>query len=49
VLATAADLPPGTPAGRYKPERAKINWVKPASLGGIMLEVFEFVGRVEHQ
>jgi hypothetical protein len=49
VLPAAADLPPGTPAGRYRPERAKINWVKPASLGGIMLEVFEFAGRVEHQ
>jgi hypothetical protein len=30
------------------PERVRINWVKPASLGGIMLEVFEFGGRVEH-
>jgi hypothetical protein len=49
VLPAAADLPPGTPAGRYKPERAKINWIKPASLGGIMLEVFEFVGCAEHQ
>jgi len=49
VLPTAQELPPGTPAGRYRPERVKINWVKPASLGGVMLEVFEFVGHVEHQ
>lgn len=49
VLPMPQELPPGTPAGRYMPERLKVNWVKPASLGGIMLEVFEFVGRVEQQ
>ena len=48
VLPEPQQLPPGTPAGRYSPERLRINWVKPSSLGGIMLEVFEFGGRVEH-
>ena len=48
VLPEPQPLPPGTPAGRYSPERLRINWVKPSSLGGIMLEVFEFGGRVEH-
>jgi hypothetical protein len=48
VLPEPQQLPPDTPAGRYKPERLRINWVKPSSLGGIMLEVFEFGGRVEH-
>jgi len=47
VLPTLYEFPPGTPAGRYLPERLKANWVKPASLGGIMLEVFEFVGAVQ--
>jgi hypothetical protein len=49
VLPAPQLLPPGTPAARYKAERLKVNWVKPASLGGIMLEVFEFEGRVEQQ
>ena len=48
VLPEPQELPPGTPAGRYMPEKVRINWVKPSSLGGIMLEVFEFQGRVEH-
>jgi hypothetical protein len=48
VLPEPQTMPPGTPAGRYSPERLRINWVKPSSLGGIMLEVFEFGGRVEH-
>lgn len=48
VLPEPQQLPPGTPAGRYSPERLRINWVKPSSLGGIMLEVFEFGGRIEH-
>lgn len=48
VLGVPQELPSGTPAGRYMPERLKVNWIKPASLGGIMLEVFEFAGRVEH-
>ena len=49
VLPAPQPLPPGTPAALYKPERLKVNWVKPSSLGGIMLEVFEFEGRVEKQ
>ena len=48
VLAEPQELPPGTPAARYTPEKVRVNWVKPSSLGGIMLEVFEFSGRVEH-
>ena len=48
ILPAPQELPPGTPAGRYTPERLKVNWVKPASLSGIMLEVFEFTGRAEH-
>lgn len=48
VLPEPQQLPPNTPAGRYRPERLRINWVKPSSLGGILLEVFEFGGRVEH-
>ena len=48
VLPAPQELPPGTPAGRYTPERLRVNWVKPASLSGIMLEVFEFTGRAEH-
>ena len=47
VLSAPYEFPPGTPAGRYLPERLKANWVKPASLGGIMLETFEFVGNVQ--
>lgn len=48
VLPEPQELPPGTPAARYMPEKVRINWVKPSSLGGIMLEVFEFSGRIEH-
>jgi hypothetical protein len=48
VLPEPYEFPPGNPAGRYVPERLKANWVKPASLGGVMLEVFEFIGTVEH-
>jgi hypothetical protein len=46
VLPAPYDFPLGTPAGRYLPECLRVNWIKPASLGGIMLEVFEFVGTV---
>jgi len=49
VLPAPQLLPPGTPAACYKPERLKVNWVRPSSLGGIMLEVFEFEGRIERQ
>jgi hypothetical protein len=47
VLPEPYEFPPGNPAGRYVPERLKANWVKPSSLSGVMLEVFEFVGKVE--
>jgi hypothetical protein len=47
VLPAPYEFPAGTPAGRYVPERLKANWLKPACLGGIMLEVFEFVGSVQ--
>ncbi len=49
ALAEPYEFPPGSPAGRYIPERLKANWVKPSSLNGVMLEVFEFVGVVEHR
>jgi hypothetical protein len=49
VLPEPYEFPPGNAAGRYVPERLKANWVKPSSLSGVMLEVFEFVGKVEHQ
>jgi hypothetical protein len=47
VLPAPYEFPPGTPAGRYRPERLKGNWVRPGSLGGVMLEVFEFAGAVQ--
>jgi hypothetical protein len=47
ALPAPYDFPPGTPAGRYLPEGLKANWLKPASLRGIMLEVFEFVGAIQ--
>lgn len=49
VLPEPYVFPPGTPAARFVPEQLKANWVKPASLNGVMLECFEFVGAVhEH-
>lgn len=47
VLPKPYVFPKPHPAARYMVERLKINWVKPASLGGVMLEVFEFEGKVE--
>lgn len=49
ALTEPYEFPPGSPAGRYVPERLKANWVKPSSLNGVMLEVFEFVGVVGHR
>lgn len=49
ALTAPYEFPPGSAAGRYVPERLKANWVKPSSLNGVMLEVFEFVGVVEHR
>ncbi|MBT5414808.1 MAG: hypothetical protein HOH66_17000 [Rhodospirillaceae bacterium] len=37
------------PAARYVVEQLKVNWVKPSSLGGVMLECFEFVGAVREE
>ena len=34
------------PAARHVPERLRVNWVKPSSLNGVMIEVFEFRGKV---
>lgn len=49
VLDAPYEFPPGNPAARYVPERLRVNWVKPSSLHGVMLECFEFVGQVrEH-
>jgi len=32
------------------PEGLKVNWVKPSSLGGVLIECFEFIGEVgEHR
>lgn len=35
------------PAAQWRVERLLMNWVKPRSTGGVMLEVFEFAGNVE--
>jgi hypothetical protein len=48
VLPEPYEFPPRTPAGRCVPDRLLANWVKPSSLNGVMLEVFEFVGDVEY-
>ena len=47
VLPQAYVFPPGTAAARYSVEILKANWVKPASLNGLLLECFEFGGKVE--
>ena len=44
---TLDSTPAGTPAARFVPERLRANWIKPSSLSGILLEVFEFDGPVE--
>ena len=46
VLPEPYVFPEGTPAVDNMPERLLANWVKPKSLGGVMLEVFEFQGTV---
>lgn len=38
-------LPPGTPVVGYKPDLVLMNWVRPSSLFGVTLEVFEFSGK----
>lgn len=46
VLPEPYEFPPGNAAGRYVPEKLLANWVKPGSMFGAMLEVFEFAGKV---
>lgn len=45
VLDTPATVPGGR-AARYVADRVTVNWVNPRSLGGVLLEVFEFHGSV---
>ncbi len=46
VLPEPAVFPPGTPACHLLPDRLLANWVKPKSLNGFMLEVFELQGEI---
>lgn len=45
VLDTPADVPGGR-AARYVADRVTVNWVKPKTFGGVLLEVFELHGNV---
>lgn len=47
VLPKPYEFPAGNPAARFVPEGLKVNWVKPSSLHGVMLECFEFIGEVK--
>lgn len=47
VLPKPYAFPAGNPAARYIPEKLLVNWVKPSSMFGVMLECFEFVGAVK--
>jgi hypothetical protein len=47
VLDKPYEFPSGNPAARYIPDRLRANWIKPASLNGVMLECFEFKGSVK--
>jgi methylmalonyl-CoA/ethylmalonyl-CoA epimerase len=46
VLDSPFEFAAGNPAARYVPEKLLVNWIKPSSLGGVMLECFEFRGKV---
>lgn len=46
VLPEPYTFPPGTPAVDNLPDQLLANWIKPKSLNGLMLEVFEFRGAV---
>jgi hypothetical protein len=46
VLPEPYEFPTPNQAARHLPDRLRVNWIKPSSLGGVMLEVFEFVGNV---
>lgn len=48
VLGTPAEVPGGR-AARYMADRVLVNWVKPRTFGGVLLEVFEFQGNVSLQ
>ena len=45
VLDTPAEVPEGR-AARYLADRVTVNWVKPKTFGGVLLEVFELQGNV---
>lgn len=47
VLPKPYEFSSGNPAARYVPEKLRVNWIKPSSLNGVMLECFEFIGKVE--
>jgi 4-hydroxyphenylpyruvate dioxygenase-like putative hemolysin len=46
VLSSPYEFASGNPAARYVPEKLLVNWIKPSSLNGVMLECFEFKGKV---
>lgn len=46
VLSKPFEFGAGNPAARYIPEKLAVNWIKPSSLHGVMLECFEFRGKV---
>jgi len=45
VLDTPSEVPGGR-AASYVADRVLVNWVKPKSFGGVLLEVFELQGEV---
>jgi hypothetical protein len=47
VLEEPFEFSSGNPAARYIPDRLRVNWIKPSSLNGVMLECFEFRGNVK--
>src|SRR4051794_26757418 len=40
VLSSPYEFAAGNPAARYLPEKLWVNWIKPSSLNGVMLECF---------
>jgi methylmalonyl-CoA/ethylmalonyl-CoA epimerase len=46
VLKEPYEFPNPNQAARYLPDKLLVNWIKPNSLHGVMLECFEFVGEV---
>ncbi len=46
VLPEPYEFPTPNQAARHLPDKLRVNWIKPGSLFGVMLEVFEFVGEV---